>query len=45
MDVGFIIQKVDTISMISGVSALVKPKYAMLSENIRHWPLTNYKQI
>lgn len=28
-----------------GVSALVKPKYAMLSENIRHWPLTNYKQI
>lgn len=23
-----------------GVSALVKPKYAMLSENMRHWPLT-----
>lgn len=23
-----------------GVSTLVKPKYAMLSENMRHWPLT-----
>lgn len=41
MDVGFIIQK----DSLYRVSALVKPKYAMLSENIRHWPLTNYKQI